>query len=427
MAVTLTVEELRAALRLGDSAEETAEVTRLLAYATEAVTQHAPRASDTAHNEAARRLGGFLFDQPEAGRGMSYANAMRSSGAARMLLPYRVHRAGYAGAVEAAQEALGSESNPVTGLAVQDDQLVVTFEDGSTDVLDLPAGMGGDGTDQTARDAAGVAQGRADAAFTAASSAQSEADSAALAAVHAQATGNAAQTDITDHEDHHPDGTDQTARDAAATAQGAADAAQTDIDEHEDNHLDGTDQTARDAAGVAQGRADNAFTAAGLAHDQANNAVSAAATAQGAADAAQTDIDEHEAQHPGGGDDAGSPVTLHAFANVGSGWREIDLTQPITTGFLVEFRIADVGAGGGAYALATADVILATTPTSSAPTNYNGALPLKTMQAENVGFGHDTIIVRKSDEENKLWVKIGRGTANSWQIIAYPLYGRGVT
>ena len=94
MAVTLTVEALAAALRLGDSAEETAEVTRLLAYATEAVTQHAPSASETAMNEAVRRLSGYLFDQPEAGRGMAYANALRNSGAQRMLLPYRVHRLG---------------------------------------------------------------------------------------------------------------------------------------------------------------------------------------------------------------------------------------------------------------------------------------------------------------------------------------------
>ena len=96
MAVTLTVAELLAALRLGTSEEETAEVTRLRAYATEAVTLHAPSASDTAMNEAVRRLAGFLFDQPEAGRGMAYANALRSSGAQRMLLPYRIHRAGYA-------------------------------------------------------------------------------------------------------------------------------------------------------------------------------------------------------------------------------------------------------------------------------------------------------------------------------------------
>ena len=59
MAVTLTIEELQAALRLGDSAEETAEVTRLHAYASEAVTRHAPQASDTAMNEAVRRLTGL--------------------------------------------------------------------------------------------------------------------------------------------------------------------------------------------------------------------------------------------------------------------------------------------------------------------------------------------------------------------------------
>ena len=97
MAVTITAEELRAALRLNDSAEETAEVTRLLAYATEAVTKHAPEASDTAMNEAVRRLSGYLFDQPEAARGDGYANALRNSGASRTLLPYRIHRAGYYG------------------------------------------------------------------------------------------------------------------------------------------------------------------------------------------------------------------------------------------------------------------------------------------------------------------------------------------
>ena len=99
MAVTISVTELLAALRLGDSAEEHDEVTRILAYASEAVFQHAPEASDTAMNEAVRRLAGFLFDQPEASRGDGYSNALRSSGAQRMLLPYRLHRAGYADGV----------------------------------------------------------------------------------------------------------------------------------------------------------------------------------------------------------------------------------------------------------------------------------------------------------------------------------------
>ena len=39
MAVTLTAAQLATALRLGTSTEETAEATRLLAYATEAVTK----------------------------------------------------------------------------------------------------------------------------------------------------------------------------------------------------------------------------------------------------------------------------------------------------------------------------------------------------------------------------------------------------
>ena len=102
MAVTITVEELVAALRLGDSAEEHAEVSRLHAFASEAVVKHAPDASETAQNEAVRRLAGHLFDMPEASRGDSYSNAMRSSGAARILLPYRVHRLGLSDAVDAA-------------------------------------------------------------------------------------------------------------------------------------------------------------------------------------------------------------------------------------------------------------------------------------------------------------------------------------
>ena len=94
MAVTLTAAALRDALRLGDTAEETAEATRLLAYATVAVTKHAPDAPDVVHNEAAIRLGAYLYDQPNAGRGAAFADTLRNSGAAAALLPYRIHRAG---------------------------------------------------------------------------------------------------------------------------------------------------------------------------------------------------------------------------------------------------------------------------------------------------------------------------------------------
>ncbi len=94
VAVTLTAAQLAGALRLGDSAEETAEVERLLTYATEAVTKHALDAPEATANEAVVRLAAYLFDMPNAGRGDGYANAMRNSGAGRILLPYVVHRAG---------------------------------------------------------------------------------------------------------------------------------------------------------------------------------------------------------------------------------------------------------------------------------------------------------------------------------------------
>jgi len=94
MAVTLTVADLRAALRLNDSAEETAQATRLLAYASEAVERHAPDAPPAIQNEAVVRLAGYAYDRPEAPAGAGYANELRNSGAASLLLPYRVHRAG---------------------------------------------------------------------------------------------------------------------------------------------------------------------------------------------------------------------------------------------------------------------------------------------------------------------------------------------
>ena len=75
MAVTFSAVDLAAALRLGDSAEELAEVTRLLDYVSESVTQHAPKAPDVAHTEAARRLAGYLYNQPESSRGEGYSNA----------------------------------------------------------------------------------------------------------------------------------------------------------------------------------------------------------------------------------------------------------------------------------------------------------------------------------------------------------------
>ena len=317
MALTLTQAELSAAIRLGDSAEEVAEATRLLAFVIEAISRHLGAAYEDAPevivNEAGIRLAGYLFDQPNAGRGVSFANAGRNSGAWTILLPYRLHRAGSTSeAVEAAQQAIGTTGNPVTGLAITvSGKLEVIFADGATVELDLPAGMGGGVLDQTARDSAAAAQTAADSATTAAA---------------------AAQSDIDAHEANHPSGgagVDQTARDAAAAAQSEIDAheasthntdagartaaanAQSAIEDHE-RTTHNTDTTARDAAAAAQGTANNAATAATAAAATANantgrldafpagtggvdqTARDAADGAQGTADAAQADLDTHE-------------------------------------------------------------------------------------------------------------------------------------
>ena len=148
MAVTLTIADLSAALRLGNSAEELKEVTRLHAFASEAVDRYAPDAPENTANEAVVRLAAQLFDQPTASRG-GYANALRISGAARILMPYRIHRAGStADAIAIAQGAVGTPGNPVIGVAVSGEELIVTFADGTTDQQTLPAvGVGvGSGT-----------------------------------------------------------------------------------------------------------------------------------------------------------------------------------------------------------------------------------------------------------------------------------------
>ena len=98
MAVNITEADLAAALRVGSSVEETAEVTRLLAYCTEAISKHLGTAyqttPDSVVNEACIRLAGYSYDKPYAPRGAAYAKALANSGAGAILLPYRVHRAG---------------------------------------------------------------------------------------------------------------------------------------------------------------------------------------------------------------------------------------------------------------------------------------------------------------------------------------------
>ena len=97
MAVTISRANLAKRLRMGRTQSELDEVDALLEYAIEAVTKHAPDAPDVAHNEAAYRLAGYVFDRPFASGDTRFSNALRNSGAAAVLLPYREHRAGSTG------------------------------------------------------------------------------------------------------------------------------------------------------------------------------------------------------------------------------------------------------------------------------------------------------------------------------------------
>ena len=174
MAVTLTVQEFIADARIGATAEELDLAQRRLDYAAVAVVKYAPDAPNEVHNQAASMLASYLYDQPTASVGTAFANAMRSSGASRVLLPYRIHRVGLAEGIGIANEALGTIGNPVISLVIVGEVLRVTYADGALEDLDLPAGGGGE--DQEARDSAQTAQERADDAFTNAATAQASAD-----------------------------------------------------------------------------------------------------------------------------------------------------------------------------------------------------------------------------------------------------------
>ena len=95
MAVTISRADLAKRIRLGRTQTELDEADQILAYATEAVIKHAPNAPDVVHNEAVYRLAGYVYDRPFASADFRFSNALRNSGAAAALLPYRVHRLGF--------------------------------------------------------------------------------------------------------------------------------------------------------------------------------------------------------------------------------------------------------------------------------------------------------------------------------------------
>ena len=106
MAVTLTLVLLREVIEtdLPDTA-----LSRVLASAKAHVERYAPGAPEDVQNEAAIRAVGYLLEQPAAARrsseigehkeafAVSNVNPLYHSGAAGLLAPWRVHRAGIIG------------------------------------------------------------------------------------------------------------------------------------------------------------------------------------------------------------------------------------------------------------------------------------------------------------------------------------------
>ena len=92
-------------------------------------------------NEAVFRLAGYIYDRPFASADTRFSNALRNSGAAAALLPYRMHSAGTAGDTAASSPATAA-GNAITGLAIVGGNIVVTFGDGSTEDVPLPPSIG---------------------------------------------------------------------------------------------------------------------------------------------------------------------------------------------------------------------------------------------------------------------------------------------
>lgn len=90
----LTVEDLRAALRLDDDLGVDSVLERLLKVGEAVVLRYSSTAPCAIQHEAIIRTVGYLYDQPESPSGDRFASAFRYSGAQALLGPWKVRRAG---------------------------------------------------------------------------------------------------------------------------------------------------------------------------------------------------------------------------------------------------------------------------------------------------------------------------------------------
>ena len=105
--MAVTVEELSAALRIGDGIVATPEptlsiLTRLLGVGQAFVELRADGAPDAIKDEATVRMAAYLWDQPNAAVGGRYSDAWYSSGASALVARWVIRRLG-----DATAEAFG--------------------------------------------------------------------------------------------------------------------------------------------------------------------------------------------------------------------------------------------------------------------------------------------------------------------------------
>lgn len=98
------------------STEDSAELQRLLAYATALITAEAPEAPEAYKDLATQALVGYLYDRPTSERGTGYANAWINSGAANILKRYVQRRVFTIGDVAGAATQVASGSLDVAAV-----------------------------------------------------------------------------------------------------------------------------------------------------------------------------------------------------------------------------------------------------------------------------------------------------------------------
>ena len=145
--ITRSLIQLAADLRIGDG--ETAltgpaavVLERIAKTAKVLVVRYAPNAPDAIHDEAFVRVAGWLYDADPSGSTPGGPTALRSSGAASILGPYRVRRGGVIGQAVEEAVAAAAPGNPVTDVTVAGSILTVTYANGSTVERQLPEGGG---------------------------------------------------------------------------------------------------------------------------------------------------------------------------------------------------------------------------------------------------------------------------------------------